>query len=369
MRRFVVGSTVASPPVLHLPQHTMPPDPIVRPRRRRSAACGGVLRHALLLLALLVAEPRALDAQIRHVGELTTREIQALDRSRTVVLLQGGMLEEHGPYLPAFTDGILSARLASTLADSVAAQMPGWTVLVFPPISVGTSGSNEIGGQYVFPGTYAVRPSVLRAVFMDLATEPGEQRFRRIFVVHVHGSPLHINALDQAGNFFHDTYGGTMVNLWGLLPVLAGWGSVTDKLPAAVKKEDGVSLHGGLDEHSMMLHLAPSLVAKDFRSAPTVAGASYDSAFAVARRPGWPGYLGAPRLASAMIGKRIWDGFASATVRTAVEILKGKDPSTYPRYMTFLRRNPLYRRWIAESERRDSVLAEQQRAWVRRQPR
>ena len=29
-----------------------------------------------------------------------------------------------------------------------------------------------------------------------------------------------------------------------------------------------------------------------------------DSGFAIARRPGWPGYLGAPRLATAEIGKR-----------------------------------------------------------------
>ncbi len=320
----------------------------------------------LLYLAFLLG-PVTLAAQVRLVGDLTTREIAALDRARTVVILQGGMLEEHGPYLPAFTDGILSARLTSALAAGLAERMPGWTVLVFPPISVGTSGSNEIGGQFVFPGTYTIRPSVLRAAFMDLASEVGDQGFRWLFVVHVHGSPLHINALDQASDFFHDTYGGTMVNLWGLLPVLGGWGSVLGTLPDSIKREDGVSLHAGLDEHSMMLYLAPDLVAADFRSAPTVAGANYDSSFAVARRPGWPGYLGAPRLASAAIGQRIWEGFSAATVKTAVEILRGTDPATYPRYMTFLRKSPLYQAWIAAAERRDSLLGERQRLWLQNQ--
>lgn len=323
-----------------------------------------MLFRAAVLLLLFIAAPLAATAQVRQVGDLTTRELTALDRARTVVVLQGGMLEEHGPYLPAFTDGILSARLTTALADGVAAQMQGWTVLVFPPISVGTSGSNEIGGQFTFPGTYTVRPSVLRAAFMDLASELGDQGFRWIMVVHVHGSPLHINALDQAGDFFHDTYHGQMVNLWGLLPVLAGWGSVLGTLPDSVKKEDGVSLHGGLDEHSMMLYLAPKLVAPDYRNAPTFAGANYDSSFAVARRPGWPGYLGAPRLATAAIGKQIWDGFSGATVRTAVEILKGKDPATYPRYMSYLRKNPLYQGWIAAAERRDSTLGARQQDWL-----
>lgn len=320
------------------------------------------------LALVLVLGTSPLAAQVRQVADLTTREIAALDRAKTAVILQGGMLEEHGPYLPAFTDGILSARLTTALAEGLAARMPGWTILVFPPISVGSSGSNEIGNQFSFPGTYTIRPSVLRAAFMDLGSELGEQGFRWIFVVHVHGSPLHINALDQAGDFFHDTWGGQMVNLWGLLPVLAGWGSVLGTLPDSVKREDGVSLHGGLDEHSMMLYLAPALVAPDYRTAPTVAGGSYDSAFAVARRAGWPGYLGAPRLATAALGKQIWDGFAGATVKTAVEILQGKDPAGYMRYMTFLRRSPLYQGWIAAAEQRDSVLAARQRDWLERHP-
>ena len=111
------------------------------------------------------------------IAELNTTQIRDLDRAKTVVLLPGGMLEEHGPYLPAFTDGILSDRLTTAIADGVHARKPDWTVLVFPPISVGSSGSNgsnEIGGQFQFPGTYTVRPSTLHAIYMDLAAELGD---------------------------------------------------------------------------------------------------------------------------------------------------------------------------------------------------
>jgi creatinine amidohydrolase/Fe(II)-dependent formamide hydrolase-like protein len=174
-------------------------------------------RHSALALAALLLSS-SVSAQVVRVGDLNTRQIRDLDRNRTVVFLQGGMLEEHGPYLPAFTDGILSDRLTKAVAQGVVAKLPGWTALVFPPVSVGASGSNEIGKQFVFPGTYAVRPSTLRAVYMDLATELGEQGFKWVMVVHVHGSPLHIGALDDAGDFFHDTYGGQMVNLWGSAP-------------------------------------------------------------------------------------------------------------------------------------------------------
>ena len=48
---------------------------------------------------------------------------------------------------------------------------------------------------------------------MDLATELGEQGFRWIFVVQLHGGLAHNRVLNQAGDYFHDTYGGHMINL------------------------------------------------------------------------------------------------------------------------------------------------------------
>ena len=323
------------------------------------------MRHrATIVVAGCLLFAHALSSQVLHVADLNTRQIRALDRQRTVVILQGGMLEEHGPYLPAFTDGILSARLTAELATAIVKQRPTWTVLVFPPISAGASGSNEIGRQFVFPGTFAVRPSTLRAAFVDLASELGEQGFRWLMVVHVHGSPLHIGALDDAADFFHDTYGGTMVNLWGLMPVLGGWGGAMSVMTPAEKTADGLSLHAGMDEHSLMLYLRPDLVARDFRQAKSVSGANYDEAFAVARRESWPGYLGAPQLATAAFGKRIWNGFVNATVKTAVEILDGKDAATYPRYLTYLKTLPLYRGWIDSANARDSIGSQRLAKWL-----
>jgi creatinine amidohydrolase/Fe(II)-dependent formamide hydrolase-like protein len=205
----------------------------------------------------------------------------------------------------------------------------------------------------------------LRAVFMDLATELGEQGFRWVFVVHVHGAPLHNRALDQAGDFFHDRYGGRMVHLWGLVPVLAGWGNALQDRPQAEILEDGVSLHAGQDETSLMLHLQPDLVNPTYRSAPAVTGHTLDEAFAVSRLPDWPGYLGSPRLATAALGRRIWDGFAAAAIRQALEILNGTDPSSVQRYADLLERNPLYQEWIQVAAARDSAEEAVQRAWLR----
>jgi len=306
------------------------------------------------------------SAQVVKVAELNTRQIRALDRDKTVVFLQGGMLEEHGPYLPAFTDGILSERLTLEVAQGVVANKPDWTALLFPPVSVGASGYNEIGRQFVFPGTYAVRPSTLKAMYMDLATQLGEQGFKWIMVVHVHGSPLHIASLDEAGDYFRDTYGGRMVNLWGLLPVIGGWGTGMSAMTDAQKKEDGVSLHGGADEHSLMLHLQPNLVAADYQQAPSVTGSTYAESVAAATQKDWPGYIGAPRLGTAALGRRIWTSFSGTALKTTLEILAGADPAKYPRYLPLMATNPSYQEWIASATDRDREIAGRQQAWSAR---
>jgi creatinine amidohydrolase/Fe(II)-dependent formamide hydrolase-like protein/ketosteroid isomerase-like protein len=249
------------------------------------------------------------------------------------------------------------------LADGVVAKKPEWTALLFPPASVGASGYNEIGRHFVFPGTYAVRPSTLKAMYMDLATELGEQGFKWIMVVHVHGSPLHIAALDEAGDYFRDAYGGRMVNLWGLLPVIGGWGSAMSVMTEAQKKEDGVSLHAGADEHSLMLHLQPNLVAQDYQQAPSVTGSTYAGSVAAARQTNWPGYIGAPRLGNAALGRRIWTSFSAAALKTTLEILEGTDPAKYPRYLPLMAKNPPYQEWIASANERDRALGERQQSW------
>ena len=168
----------------------------------------------LLLLALLM--PLAASAQVLRVSEMNTAQIASLDKKQTAVIVTGGILEQHGPHLPAGTDTYMNEWWAQSLAEAIA-RRPGWKVLMLPTVPLGTSGANVLGAKYSFPGTYTVRPETERAVFMDMASELGEQGFRWIFVIHNHGSPLHNLMLDQAGDYFHDTYGGRMVNLPGLL--------------------------------------------------------------------------------------------------------------------------------------------------------
>ena len=175
----------------------------------RFALCASVALAVSMFLDINSA------AQILQIAELNTQQIRTLDLAKTVVLMPGDILEEHGPYLPSFTDGYSDEAYTQELAKAIVAR-PGWTVVVFPQIPLGTQPMNWPGDKAAFPGSYPVRMATLRADYMDLVTELGEQGFRWIFLVQSHGAPNHHKALTQASDYFHDVYGGTMVDLFGL---------------------------------------------------------------------------------------------------------------------------------------------------------
>src|SRR5678815_4921699 len=126
----------------------------------------------LLIAACLISLAVSSDAQIYRVAQMNTEQIRGLDKEKTVVILTGGILEEHGPHLPSFTDGYSNEWLAQKLAEAIV-ERKGMSVLVFPTVPLGNGGANEIGGKPVFPGSYGVRTTTLRAVFMDTATVLG----------------------------------------------------------------------------------------------------------------------------------------------------------------------------------------------------
>lgn len=133
-----------------------------------------IARTVLLgILATLSISPSPAPAQVLKLAERNTEQIRGLNRDKTIVIIPGGILEEHGPFLPSFTDGYRDQATAEELARLVVAR-PGWTALMFPTIPLGVGGANELGGHFSFPGTYVVRSATLRAVFVDLASDLGE---------------------------------------------------------------------------------------------------------------------------------------------------------------------------------------------------
>src|SRR6202165_184829 len=216
-------------------------------RSQRFSAAG-------ILLAGMMFSDQQVAVQVFRIAEMNTRQIQVLDLPKTVVVIPGGILEEHGPYLPSYADGYADDAYTRELAKAIVAR-PGWTVVLFPQIPLGNDPANTIGRKTVFPGSYPVRMATLRAIYMDLANELGDQGFRWIFLIHNHGAPNNHKALNQASDYFHDVYGGTMVHLFGLKPVFLCCGSKETAFSKVARAEEGFTVHAGADEHSQLFFL------------------------------------------------------------------------------------------------------------------
>ena len=325
-----------------------------------------LLRFVYILLVPIVVcllQPITADGQIYRVAEMNTKQIQSLNKQKTVVILTGGVLEQHGPFMPSFSDGYYNERLSRDLADAIVAR-PGWTVLMFPTIPLGTGGANEIGYKNVFPGSYGVRASTLRTVFMDLATQLGDQGFRWVFVIHGHGSPLHNQALDQAGDYFRDTFGGRMVNLDGLLPKPAADLPPQPTLTEKEQEENGLDIHAGMSELSRLLYIRPDLVDFSYKTARPFSARSMESLVQIAKGDSWLGYFGSPRLATVSRGAQIYRRYSTQMFDTALKILDGLDERTVPRFADESLSDPGEFAVSRGSIKRDEEVEKRQQDWL-----
>jgi len=270
-------------------------------------------------------------AQVYNLTDLNTEQIRSLDASRTAIVIPGGILEEHGPYLPAYADGFYAEAYSRELAHAIVSR-PGWTVLMFPQIPLGVGGANSLGGKDIFPGSYNVGLATLRAVYMDLASMLGEQGFRRIFVVFMHDGPENHLALEQASDYFHDMYRGSLVHLCDLKPVHDCCDTAQKTLTAEQLRENGFTVHGGVGEHSELLFLRPELVASSIHNAPNVTAKDFPDMIRIAHGSDWPGYWGAPRYASAALGAASFHAISDKMNTLALQILDGLDWRKLPRF-------------------------------------
>jgi creatinine amidohydrolase/Fe(II)-dependent formamide hydrolase-like protein len=317
-----------------------------------------VLAGLLLSALVWVAEGAVLE-----VATLNTAQVAALDRDRTVVVLPGGILEQHGPFLPSYTDGYASERLGAAVAQAAGAR-DGWDALLFPQVPLGSSAANEIGGRWPFPGSFTLRNETLRAVYMDLADQLAEAGFRWVLVVHLHGAPLQNRMLDEASDYFREVHGGRMLHLYGLMRVQRAWGEGAARLAPEIAATEGFCVHVCIDETSVVLHLRPDLVDPSYRDAAPLTGADISELRAIAQQERWPGYFGTPRHARAEYGRAVMEALEREMVAAVHDLLDGREDRLGARFSDVAGRDPGGRAIDAAALEREARFGERQRRWL-----
>ena len=103
---------------------------------------------------------------ILKLEELSTPQLDALDRERTVVILTVSPLETHGPHLPLGVDAFTARHFAEAVAERVVAARPGWSAVLAPTLHLGSFTFDTVG-------TVSVRQRVVRdAVVIAVPSAP-----------------------------------------------------------------------------------------------------------------------------------------------------------------------------------------------------
>ena len=304
------------------------------------------MKRALTVLALLCAfhvsstYGQQTSGRIYKLDELRWPQIDGLDRERTMFVLTIGMLEEHGPHLPIGADTIGVAHEADAVVRRVARALPSWNVVEMPRLDYGTSGANLLGGQLIHPGTYGVRQSTVRAIVADIGAQVALNRFKWIFVLTGHGGPPHGVAVNEACDFVSETFGVSMLHVSGLFradaAIQAKGNAIARKhFSAADLASFGLDVHAGVAETSAILSLRPDLVASSYKKLPARVGHTREELQAVAKAPGWQGYLSSPARATAAYGRDVeawWiEGMSDLILRAAAGQNLSKAPRAHDR--------------------------------------
>jgi creatinine amidohydrolase/Fe(II)-dependent formamide hydrolase-like protein len=123
--------------------------------------------------------------------ELRLGQFRSFDPERAICFLPVSSLEVHGPHLPVGMDMFMARWMAEETARRFAEAHPDWTVVVYPPLTVGTD-------ELPLPGSMHVSQPTLYGVLTAQGRSLAEAGYRYAVLTNGHGGARHAAALEAA---------------------------------------------------------------------------------------------------------------------------------------------------------------------------
>jgi creatinine amidohydrolase len=184
----------------------------------------------------------------RNFAYLNWKQVDALPRESTLLVLPTAAIEQHGHHLPLATDTLINNLLLGYALQKLPMELP---VYALPPVHYGKS-NEHIG----FAGTLAVSASTFMAVLRDLGASLVSAGFQRLVLYNTHGGNtalIDVMARDLRAEFGLRTF------------ALHGTGGIS--FEGLSPQERAYGFHAGEVETALLLTSVPELVD---RSAYTV---------------------------------------------------------------------------------------------------
>jgi creatinine amidohydrolase len=180
----------------------------------------------------------------RNFAYLTWKQVDALPRATTLLVLPTAAIEQHGHHLPLATDTLINNLLLGKALERVPADLP---IYALPPVCYGKS-NEHIG----FPGTLSLSAQTFLAVVRDLGVSIAAAGFRKVVLYNTHGG--NSSLVDVLARDLRAEFGLHAFSLFG-----SGGMSFDGVSP----QERTYGFHAGEIETAFLLHAAPELVHSD----------------------------------------------------------------------------------------------------------
>ena len=173
---------------------------------------------------------------------MTSPEIGALDRDKTVLLLPLGAVEQHGNHMPVGTDSMIAHALCLAVAGRRE------ETVVLPPPWYGLSAHHMS-----FPGSITLSASTVMAVVSDIVRSVAGHGFRRVVVLNGHGGNGGLVDV-LSSTLGHEFYGSARIAGVTYFQLARG------RIDSIRTSKSGGTGHAGEFETSVMMHLAEAIV-------------------------------------------------------------------------------------------------------------
>ena len=177
----------------------------------------------------------------RNFAYLTWKQVDALPRAATLLILPTAAIEQHGHHLPLATDTLINNLLLGKALSLLPADLP---IYALPAVCYGKS--NEHVG---FPGTLSVSAKTFIAVVRDLGASIAASGFNKVVLYNTHGG--NTSLVDVMARDLRAEFGLRTFSLFGS-PGAAFEGVST--------QERTYGFHAGEIETAYLLHATPEFV-------------------------------------------------------------------------------------------------------------
>jgi len=254
--------------------------------------------------------------KLLRLEELNWKEVENLDKNKTIVIIPVSPLEAHGPHLPIGTDLLITEEISKEVIKRLKKKKKTITVLLYPTLAIGYCGAN-----LDLPGNVSVDVKAFRKIICDTLKSIANHGFRYVMILTFHADPFYIKAIHKAIN---------------------GVGKNRDiKVAEPLSKifYEGRNIpHSGKEETSIMLYLYPYLVDKSYKSLKEIrlSTSLFDFRKTLRELGAREGYVGDPSKATIELGRKLFNYIVNLCIETALDLLESKYENHLPKPLKYL---------------------------------